>query len=137
MPSRFEMIRLAAWFCVGMLAVLPLWPAPVRTPLGPHIEHVIAYGAATVIVALGYNELGLSRIVAVLLTTAALLEYLQRYTGRHSAFADFLFSSTGVFIAVVAFALAEFLIRVGRRRVCTAASSTGRDRNSAAIDPMS
>ena len=116
MPSRLEMMRLAAWICVATLAVLSLWPAPIRTALGGHIEHVFAYAAAAVIVALGYNELGLPRIVAVLLTTAALLEYLQRYTGRHSEFADFLFSSTGVFIGVVAFALAEFLIRVGRGR---------------------
>ena len=120
MPSRLKMMRLAAWICVATLAVLSLWPAPtvIRTALGGHIEHVFAYAAATVIVALGYNELGLPRIVAVLLTTAALLEYLQRYTGRHSEFADFLFSSTGVFIGVVACALAEFLIRVGRRRAC-------------------
>ena len=83
--------------------------------MGGHIEHAFAYAAATVIVALGYNQLGLARIVAFLLTTAALLEYLQRYTGRHSEFADFLFSSTGVFIGAVAFALAEFLIRGGRR----------------------
>jgi VanZ family protein len=118
MPSRLEMTRLAAWICVATIAVLSLWPAPTvcRTALGGHIEHLFTYAAATVVVALGYRELGLSRIIAVLLTTAALLEYLQRYTGRHSEFADFLFSSTGVFIGVVAFALAEFLIRVGRGR---------------------
>ena len=120
MPSRLKIMRLAAWICVATLAVLSLWPAPtvIRTALGGHIEHVFAYAATAVIVALGYNELGLPRIIAVLLTTAALLEYLQRYTGRNSQFADFLFSSTGVFIGVVAFALAEFLIRVGRRRAC-------------------
>src|SRR5262245_40358604 len=114
MPSRSQMMRLAAWISVATLAVLSLWPAPIRTPLGGRIEHVFAYATATVIVALAYNELGLPRIIAVLLTTAALLEYLQRYTGRHSEFADFLFSSTGVSMGVVAFALAEFLIRVGR-----------------------
>jgi VanZ family protein len=118
MPSRLEMMRLAAWICVVTLAVLSLWPAPIRTGLGGHIEHLFAYAAAAVIVAFGYNCSGLPRIVAVLLTTAALLEYMQRYTGRHSQFEDFLFSSTGVFIGVVAFALAEFLIRVRRRRAC-------------------
>lgn len=119
MPSRLEMMRLAAWICVATLAVLSLWPAStvIRTGLGGHIEHVFAYAATAVIVALGYNELGLARIIAVLLTTAALLEYLQRYTGRHSQFADFLFSSTGVFIGVVTFALAEFLIRLGAGRL--------------------
>ena len=118
MLSRLEMMRLAAWICVATLAVLSLLPAPIvcRTALGGHIEHLFAYATAAVIVALGYSELGLPRIVAFLLTTAALLEYLQRYTGRHSEFADFLFSSTGVFIGVVVFALAEFLIRVGRGR---------------------
>ena|SRR5262245_28710656 len=118
MPSRLQMTRLAAWICLATLAVLSLWPAPklFRTGLGGHIEHVFAYAATTVIVALGYNELGLARIVAVLLSTAALLEYLQRYAvGRHSVFADFLFSSTGVVIGVVAFALAEFLIRGAAR----------------------
>ncbi len=118
-------MRLAAWICVATLAVVSLWPAPtvIRTALGGHIEHVFAYAATAVIVALGYNELGLPRSIALLLTTAALLEYLQRYTGRNSQFADFLFSSTGVFIGVVTFALAEFLIRVRRRRPARAAGS--------------
>jgi VanZ family protein len=131
MPARLEMMRLAAWICVVTLAVLSLWPAPtvIRTGLGGHVEHVFAYAATAIIVALGYNELGLPRIVALLLATAALLEYLQRYTGRHSEFADFLFSSTGVFIGVIAFALAEFLIRAGRRRPArVAASYTWQDR---------
>ena len=120
MPSRLRMVRLAAWISVATLAVLSLWPAPtvIRTALGGHIEHVFAYAVSTVMVAIGYSELRLPRIVAVLLTTAALLEYLQRYAGRHSEFADFLFSSTGVFIGVVACAFAEFLIRLGRRRAC-------------------
>ena len=97
--------------------------------MGGHIEHVFAYAATAVIVALGYNELGLSRIITLLLTNAALLEYLQRYTGRHSQLADFLFSSTGIFVGVVAFVLAEFLINVGRRPLARAiASPTWQDR---------
>ena len=131
MPSRLEIMRLAAWICVATLAVLSLWPAStvIRTGLGGHIEHVFAYAATVIIVALGYNELGLPRIVAVLLTTAALLEFLQRYTGRHAEIADFLFSSTGVFIGVIAFTLAEFLVRAGRPRLArVAASSTWQDR---------
>jgi hypothetical protein len=118
MLTRLEMMRLAAWICVATLAVLSLWPGPTvfRTGFGAHFEHVFAYAVASVVVALGYNELGLARIVAVLLTIAALLEHLQRYAGRHAEFSDFLFSSTGVFIGVVAFALTEFLIKVGRWR---------------------
>ena len=48
------MIRLAAWICVATLAVLSLWPAltVIRMALGGHIEHVFAYAAAAVIVAL-------------------------------------------------------------------------------------
>jgi len=83
MPSRLEMMRLAAWICVATLAVLSLWPAPIRTGLGGHIEHLFAYSAAAVIVALGYTELGLPRIVAVLLTAAALLESLTKRFLRH------------------------------------------------------
>jgi len=73
------MMRLAAWICPATLAVLSLLPAPtvIRTGLGGHIEHVFAYAATALIVALGYNELGLPRTIAALFTTAALMEYLQ------------------------------------------------------------
>lgn len=68
-------VRMAAWSCVGLIAVLALLPAEemLGISLGGHIEHAIVY--------------------------AGVLEWLQHFApGRHRALADWLASSVGVLI---------------------------------------
>jgi hypothetical protein len=52
------MLQLGAWACVVALAFLSLLPADemVRTSLGGHVEHAIAYGGTALLPGLGYSD---------------------------------------------------------------------------------
>jgi VanZ family protein len=94
-------LRIAAWSAIGLLAVLSLLPAQemVRTGLGGHLEHILAYAGASSITASGYPEKRLGRIGMALICYAGALEFLQRFSpGRHSAVEDWLASSAGVLV---------------------------------------
>jgi VanZ family protein len=93
--------RLAAWSSIALIAVLSLLPANemVRTSFGGHVEHMVAYAAATFIVAFAYPRKQLKRVILALICYAAALEFLQRFSpGRHPVIEDWLASSAGVLV---------------------------------------
>lgn len=94
-------LRLAAWGCVGLLAVLSLLPAEemVRTSLGGHVEHAMAYAGTALLARLGYREHKAGWAVLALVTYVGALEYLQHFSaGRSPAVEDWLAGSIGVLI---------------------------------------
>ena len=98
-------LRFGAWGCVLAIAILSLLPAEemVRTSLGGHIEHAVAYAGTASIMALAYAKRRLSSVAAALIVYAGVLEFLQRFSpGRHSSVDDFLASSVGVLIGIAA-----------------------------------
>src|SRR5262245_44270128 len=106
--------RVAAWFCLGAIAILSLLPAatvvPVRTSMGGHLEHFLTYAAATLITVLAYVDHSRVKITLALILYAATLEYLQRYApGRLSSLEDFASSATGILLGVAAFHLVQHL----------------------------
>jgi VanZ family protein len=111
--------RLLAWSSIVLIAVLSLLPAEemIRTTLGGHIEHMLAYAAAAFITALAYSRRRLGQIVFALICYAAILEYLQRFSpGRHPAIADWASSSAGVLVGGGFFSLwRRKPLEVGRR----------------------
>ena len=91
-------LRVGAWACVIALAVLSLLPADemVRTSLGGHAEHAIAYTGTALLTGLGYPA-RVYRSVLLLVAYAGVLELLQHFSpGRHSAIEDWLASSIGI-----------------------------------------
>jgi VanZ family protein len=106
--------RFAAWSCLLAIGVLSLLPADdiVRTSLGAHVEHVLAYACTSLITALAYRDWPVIRILVSLVIYAALLEYLQRFSpGRVSSIVDFAFSSAGVVIGIVILELTKKISR--------------------------
>ena len=97
--------RAAAWCSIVAIGILSLLPAaevgPMRTSLGGHMEHLLAYAATTVITAIAYADRSRFKIAFSLILYAASLEYLQRYSpGRLSSLEDLTFSATGVMLGV-------------------------------------
>ena len=96
-------LRLAAWGCVGLLALLSLLPGReiARTSLGGHVEHALAYAGTALLARLGYPEREPARGILALVLYAGLLEWLQRFAvGRSSAVEDWLASCLGVLIGI-------------------------------------
>ncbi|MGI4794900.1 MAG: VanZ family protein [Janthinobacterium lividum] len=94
-------LKLAAWACIALLAILSLLPADeiVRTSFGGHVEHATAYAGATLLLRLGYPGQRVVSQVTALIAYAAGLEYLQHFSpGRTPAVGDWIFSSIGVLI---------------------------------------
>jgi VanZ family protein len=110
-----RLVRPAAWTCIVALAVLSLVPGSgiVRTGWDGDLEHVIAYAAATPIIAAAYaRRLGVRRLAALLVAYAGALELGQNFSpGRHPALLDFAASAAGVIAGSVAFAAAAGLAR--------------------------
>lgn len=104
MPRRFNLalvLRLTAWICLALLAILSLLPADeiVRTSFGGHVEHATAYAGATVFLRLGYPGQRVVGQVTALIAYAAGLEFLQHFSpGRTPAVGDWIFSSIGVLV---------------------------------------
>ena len=118
-------MRVAAWCCIGAIGIISLLPAAemasVRTNLGGHGEHLLAYAATSMITALAYLYHSRLKIGASLVFYAAVLEFLQRYApGRLSSFEDLAFSAAGVTLGLAAFHLLQHVrarqeIRKGSR----------------------
>jgi VanZ family protein len=109
-PSRPYRV-VAAWSCIVALAVLSLIPREhmLRTGLGGHIEHVLAYLGTALVVASAYGSRRLS-IVIGLVAYAGTLELLQNFSpGRTPAVEDFAFSSIGVLLGLALFTVADRL----------------------------
>lgn len=89
--------------CIIGLAILALLPAEAmrRSALGGHAEHFIAYLGTTIVMGLAFQQR--PRLVlrcALLVGYAAILETAQLCSpGRHAAFQDFAFSSSGIVVA--------------------------------------
>ena len=66
---------------MALIAVLSLLPAEdmVRTGVGGHIEHAAAYAGTALLAGLGFSRHGLSRIAAMLVVHAGVLEPLQLF----------------------------------------------------------
>jgi VanZ family protein len=97
-----RLLRPIAWGCVGLIAVLSLLPSEemVRTRMGGHIEHAVAYAGTAVLLRLGYPAWG-KQIAVGLVLYAGLLELLQNFSpGRHSEVSDWLASSTGALMGI-------------------------------------
>ena len=94
-------LRLLAWGCVGLLAVLSLLPAEevVRTGLGGYVEHMLAYAGTALLMRLGHPGRKAWWIAAGLVIYAGLLECLQYYSpGRTPAIEGWLTSSLGALV---------------------------------------
>lgn len=94
-------LRLMAWGCVGLLAVLSLLPSDevVRTSLSGHVEHAMAYAGTAFLARLGYREHKVAWGVVTLIIYAGILEYLQHFSvGRSPAVEDWVASSAGVLV---------------------------------------
>lgn len=94
------LLHVAFAACIIGLAFLALLPADVmrRSSWGGHVEHFIAYLGTTMVMGLAFRQRPRLALRCVLLAGyAALLEMGQLYSpGRHAAFHDFVFSSSGV-----------------------------------------
>ena len=93
------LLRAASIGCVLALAILAWLPAKdlVRTTLGGHAEHFIAYLGTSTIMGLAFRKSPrLVVLCALLIMYAAILEMGQLYSpGRHASFQDFAFGSAG------------------------------------------
>ena len=96
------LLRAASIGCVLALAILAWLPAKdlVRTTLGGHAEHFIAYLGTAIISGLTFRKRPRLAVQCVLLIVyAAILEAGQLYSpGRHASFRDLAFSSAGVVV---------------------------------------
>jgi VanZ family protein len=113
-PGLSKLLRIAAWTCVVLLAVLSWLPADdmVRTAVNGRIEHFIAYMGAMLLVSAAYaHRLGLLRLMAILIGYAGMLELGQNFSpGRQSSVFDFAASSFGVIAGAIAFQLVYGLL---------------------------
>jgi VanZ family protein len=101
MPPRRYRVS-AAWTANVALGVLSLLPKEdmVRTDLGGHLEHVLAYAATACVVVSAHGTANNPTAYA------GSLETLQRFSrGRTPAIADFACSTTGVVLGIAVFAL--------------------------------
>jgi VanZ family protein len=104
----------AGWGCVGLIAVLSLLPGDemVRTSLGGHVEHAMAYAGTALLLSFGSPARKTWWIMAGLVAYAGLLEVLQNFSpGRHPAVEDWVASSTGVLVGCAAARLLDGLVR--------------------------
>jgi VanZ family protein len=108
-------LRVAAWACVVLLAVLSWVPADemVRTGVDGRIEHVVAYMGTMLFVGAAYAlRLGLLRLMAMLIGYAGILELGQNFSpGRLSSVLDFAASSFGVIVGAIVFRFVYALLR--------------------------
>jgi VanZ family protein len=103
---------LGAWSCIVAIAILSLLPADylMRTDLGGHAEHVLAYAGTAFISTLAWRRRRISQIAIALIAYAAVLETLQQFSpGRSSNVIDFMFSAMGVAVGIAALALVNRL----------------------------
>lgn len=120
MPRPLLLVgRAAAWSCIVAIAALSLLPGEemVRTDLGGHAEHVLAYSITALIMAHAYKNIPSYQVFSALILCAACFEYLQRFSpGRHSRLIDFAFSALGVVVGAAIFVVGRKLLRAGNER---------------------
>ena len=107
LSSFRSVLRVLAWLCVALIALLSLIPPQmeVRTGLPGGIEHAIAYAGTAALLRLGYPLWPLWVIAGALFAYSGLLEALQTFVpGRHPGIDGALASGAG---AVLGAALAS------------------------------
>lgn len=109
-PAFFFLGRAIAWLSILAIGVLSLLPAEdiVRTNLGGHSEHVLAYATTTLFVSASYRAGSWFRVPSALSAYAALLEFLQQFSPGRTAGID------GVFFSLMGIALGVCAFRIGR-----------------------
>jgi VanZ family protein len=108
LPGWKTLTRWTAWACVAAIAPLSLTPAEavVRTGLGGHVEHAVAYAGTTFLVAAAYG--GRARIIIGMLAYAAALEFLQHFSpGRTPSLVDFASGAIGITVGVASATLLQ------------------------------
>jgi len=114
MPAPPQSYRVAAaWTLIVAIGVLSLLPKEemVRTGLGGHIEHVLAYAGTAAVVAYAYGVRRAPVFTVGLIAYAGVLEFLQRFSpGRVSSIEDFAFSAIGVLLGLALFAIADWIV---------------------------
>jgi VanZ family protein len=103
----------AAWISIAALAVLSLLPSAyiIRTDLGGHVEHVLAYAGTAFFVASAYGPKKWLNIATGLIGYAGVLELLQHFSpGRTPSIRDFAFSATGVLLGLALSAITDRII---------------------------
>jgi VanZ family protein len=113
-PCLVGLARAIGLACVVVLVILSVLPAEDRphTGVAGQNEHVIAYFGTAVFLALGFRTMrARMATVSLLVGLAAVLELIQRLVpGRHSQLIDWVASSSGAILGVLAVALmARFL----------------------------
>ena len=107
MPKTIEkplsvFLRAAFIGCIVALAILAWLPAAiiVRTGLGLHGEHFVAYLGTAIVMALAFQKSPQLTVQCLLLVVyAAVVETGQLYSpGRRTSFQDFAYSAAGVVI---------------------------------------
>jgi VanZ like protein len=95
-------LRAAFVGCIIVLAILSWLPGTImmRTVLGGHAEHFVAYLGTAILMGLTFQKSPRLTVQCVLLIMyAAALEAGQLYSpGRHASFQDLAFSAAGVLI---------------------------------------
>jgi VanZ family protein len=104
---------------MSVLALVPLSLLPagllMRTGIGGHLEHMLAYAGTVFVVAMARGDRGILHSCLVLIAYAGVLEFLQRFSpGRTSSLHDFMFSTGGVVLVSAVVALSRRLSQ-GRR----------------------
>jgi VanZ family protein len=100
----------AAWIAIAVVGVLSLMPKAymIRTDLGGHVEHVLAYSGTAIIVATAYGARNWLGIAVGLIGYAGVLELLQNFSpGRTASVRDFACSASGVLLGLALFALVD------------------------------
>jgi glycopeptide antibiotics resistance protein len=110
-----KIARLAGWLLVFAAAVLTLAPSQFRphTPIGHHLDHVLAFAILGLMFGLGYPR---HRLIVLLVGIVAVagLETMQLWAaGRHAAFGDFFMKTLGMCAGIV---LASLMAEARRRR---------------------
>jgi VanZ family protein len=111
-PARSYRLT-AAWICIIAIAVLSLLPNDqmVRTNLGGHIEHILAYTGTALVVAYAFEAPKAPIIVFSLIAYAGALELLQRFSpGRTPSIGDFACSAIGVIMGVALFVIVDLIV---------------------------
>jgi VanZ family protein len=115
-PRPYRVV--AAWSCIVTLGILSLVPKDhmLRTGMGGHIEHIVAYLGTALVVASAYGAARRLSISGGLIAYAGTLELLQNFSpGRTPAIEDFLSSSIGILFGVALYTVADRFVLLRRR----------------------
>lgn len=116
MPRRIEkpllvLLRASFFGCLVILALLAWLPGTImmRTMLGAHSEHFVAYLGTAISMGLAFQRSPRLATQCILLAVyAAILETGQLYSpGRHASFQDFAYSAAGVVAGTLLLSMAR------------------------------